>query len=308
MKMLAAGSTALLATIATPAVAQDADPPANDRDIVVEGVLDVDGVAARQQADDITQRPSSSSEPLARWQQPVCAGVYGLSFDNAVAVINRVHDIAELAGLEVDENPECAANMWIIIVDDPAETFADLREQDNWMVRSLERYELNSIEEQAGPVRAWNLSSTRTRDGRPIPTGHEAVNLHLEELRRGRIPWNNVWNMSRLQTAIRRDIDGSFVLVQRSAIGNIDAYSLADYAAMRMLARTGEPPGDTSFSTILRLFDDDTAPTRVTAFDRAYLRSVNRGSAFRPSSSGLASLDELMEKEMLREAGQLVED
>ena len=292
----------------TSAQAQDSGGESDDTQIIVEGTIEVDGTVVRQQAREITQRANSSSEPVARWQRPVCAGVYGLSLENAIAIINRIHDVAELAGLEVDPDLECAANLWVIIVDDPAETFADLREESGWMLRGLEGPELNRIEAQSGPIRAWTLASTRTEDGRPIPIGREAVMLAQEAFRRGEIPWNENWNMSRLRTSIRRDIDGSFVLVQRSAIGSIDAYALADYAAMRMLARTDEPRENVAFTTVLSLFSDEMAPQRVTAFDRAYLRSINLGSAYRPSSSGLPSLDELMVEELLREAGQLVED
>lgn len=297
-----------MAAIPLPVAAQDS-PPGN-REIVVEGALEVDGTAVRRQAREITQRPSSSTEPLARWQVPVCAGVYGLSLDPALAVIRRIHENAEMAGLELDPDPECAANVWLIVVDDPADTLEQIIAEDNWMVRPLEQYERNRVREQTGPVRAWNLSSTRTPEGRTVPTGHQAVAMHIEELLRNedRYPWTNVWNMSRLRTSIRRDIEGSFVLVERAALGNIDAFALADYASMRMFARTGEPEGDVAYGSILSLFESDAAPDRLTAFDRAYLRSINQGDAHRPSSNGLPSLEALMEEELLRDAGHLSED
>ncbi len=307
--ILAAGALALLAS---PAQAQDRNAEPDDDDIVVEGVLEVDGVGSRRQARDITQRLGSTSEPLARWQRPICAGVWGLTEENASAVINRIYDVAEIAGLLVDSTENCAANVWVIVVDDPATTFESLREDNSWMVRGLGRSERNRVENQTGPVRAWNIASYRDENGNAVRTGFDAVadNQLAQQTggNAGGAPVVQSSAMSRLRTAVRLDIDMSVVLIQRSAIGNLNAHTLADYAAMRALARTQEPSWEGPYSTVLTIFDDEFAPDGLTAFDRAYLRSLNHGSAHRPGTRAMASLDELMEEELLREAGQLVEE
>lgn len=301
-------SATALAVTSTPALAQDNDPDP-DEDIVVEGVLEVDGVGSRRQARDITQRRGSTSEPLARWQRPICAGVWGLMEDNASAVINRIYDVAEIAGLMIDPTPECAANVWVIFVDDPGATFDALREDDNWMVRGLGRSQRNAVEDQTGPVRAWNIASYRDENGNAVRTGFDAVgDNQLAAVTGGNAGSSPIVEsrfMSRLRTAVRLDIDMSVVLIQRSAIGDFDAHTIADYAAMRALARTQEPSWEGPYSTVLTIFDDELAPNRLTAFDRAYLRSLNHGSAHRPGTRALASFDELMEEELLRDANQL---
>ena len=298
--------------LAVPAMAQDTNPDPDDDEIVVEGVLEVDGVGSRRQARDITQRLGSTSEPLARWQRPICAGVWGLTEENASLVINRIYDVAEIAGLMVDSTEACPANVWVIVVDDPAATFESLRDDNNWMVRGLGRSERNRVERQTGAARAWNIASYRDENGNAVRTGFDAVgdNQLAQQTggNAGGAPIVQSSAMSRLRTAVRLDIDMSVVLIQRSAIGEFDAITIGDYAAMRALARTQEPSREGPYGTILTIFEDDLSPHRITAFDRAYLRSLNQGSAHRPGTRAMASFDELMEEELLREAGQLLNE
>lgn len=284
---------AALALTASPALAQDETTDPEGNVIIVEGELPDGGSAARQQARDITNRLGTTNEPLARFQRPVCAGVWGLLPENASAVINRIYDNAERVGLLVDDTPDCAANVWVIVVDDPAQTFSDLREDNSWMLDGLGRSERNKVERQTGPVRAWNLASTRTMDGRVMPSGFEAA--------AGGAPTAETWNMSRLNNAIRRDIDMSVVLIQRSALGAFDAYAIADYATMRALARTDEPSDEITYDTILTLFRDELAPQRLSTFDVAYLRATNFGPGNRNGYYPLSRVDNYMVEAIMGE-------
>ena len=286
-----------------PALAQDAD-----NDIVVEGTLEVDGTAARAQADAITQRPASLAEPLARWQDRICAGVSGLSVGNAEALINRMYDTAELVGLRINETPGCNGNVWVIVVDDAAETVAQLQAENSWMIRGLSPSDVDRLAAQEGPVRAWNVVSNKDSNGAAVATGHDLVPQNIQMRQQNEVPMTIVTNMSRLQAGIRLDIDLAVMLVDRSAILDFDAFTLADYAAMRLFVRTDQPVSAGAYNSITSLFVDDLAPARLTPFDRAYLRSSNQGDPYRPVSRGMASFDELMEQELLREAGQLPEE
>ena len=290
---------ALLVSLGSvPVAAQDemTDPDGNV--IVVEGELPDGGVAARQQARDITQRLGTTNEPLARFRAPVCAGTFGLLPQNASAVIDRIYDNAERIGLVVDDTPDCAANVWVIIVDDPAQTFSQLRDDNSWMLDGLGRSERNKVERQQGPVRAWTAASTRTVDGRPIPTGFQAAAASMAGAASGGAaggtPIATTWNMSRLNSAIRRDIDLAVVLIGRSSLGDFDAYAIADYATMRALARTEEPSRELSYDTVLTMFSDDLAPRRMSTFDIAYLRATYFGPGNRNGLYPLSRLDNYM--------------
>ncbi len=290
---LIAACAPLCAFAALPAQAQDVPDPEGgqaDSDIVVEGTLEIDGVEARQQAHEVTVQRRTNTTPLARFNQEVCPGVWGLTAENAQAVIDRIYDNAVRAGVQVDQTEGCRANMWLIVVDDPHQTFRQMREDDAFLLDGLDVWERRRILEQQGPAIAWNVATMGSEEGNESTEGDAIV---------------QVTTMSRLNTGMRHNIVISVVLIARSALAGIDAHTLADYATMRLLAQTRPPEEQGQYGTILALFDPDGladgAPTRLSDFDMAYLRSLYRGRGTAPSMRAHSSLDELMEEEMLRE-------
>lgn len=304
LSALALGA-AIGAAICAPAVAQDVVDPdevPRDRrgDIVVEGERVVDGQEVGRLGRDITPRPSTSQDPLARFQRPICPGVWGLSPENAQVMIDRIYDNAVRAGVEINEDPECGANLWVIFVDDPQATFQQLRDEEAFLVRGLDYWRRKDVTEQEGPVLAWNVISIRNEEGIAIAGPGETALAATEARSGGEIPANPVTTMSRTRTTIRQDIEMSVMLVQRSAIAGLDALALGDYATMRTLARTTPPRRENNYETVLTLFEDDlgySPPNRLTDFDLAYLQSLYASRADRPSRMALRNVDELMELE-----------
>ncbi len=107
--LIVAGSMAVTA----PLVAQDAGETENDNTIVVTGQAEgeVDSGEVREQARSITPRGAVIGEPLARFQQPVCPGVWGLSGESAQLIIDRIYHNAEAIGLDLSTEPGCTANI-----------------------------------------------------------------------------------------------------------------------------------------------------------------------------------------------------
>ncbi|KLE34787.1 hypothetical protein [Aurantiacibacter luteus] len=281
-------AAALCAATALPAFAQSQQPqqqPQEDDPIVVDGER-IRSAEARNQARDITPRSPGWGDPLARFQNPVCAGVWGLTEENAQAVIDRIYDNAERAGVAIDQTPGCSANLWVMFVNDPLETFRDLRRENSVMVRNLSTFDRDRVEEQTGPALAWNLISTRNREGQFISAGNVDP---------GEIPGNQVTAMSRATSAVRMDIDASVVLIRRSAIAGLDAYSLADYATMRALARTEEPEEAGRFDSVLTLFGDGEVD-RLSEFDLAYLQDLYSSRATQPGRQGHGRIGVLMDR------------
>ncbi|WP_343345638.1 hypothetical protein WJT74_00625 [Sphingomicrobium sp. XHP0239] len=293
-RIAAAWMTGLCVFAAAPAAAQDPDD-----EIIIEKRIEVDGQKAREQARDITARTNSYSEPMARFQGEICPGVWGLLEDNAQAVIDRIFANAEAADVPVNREPNCKANVWAIVVNDPAATYAELLEDNSPLVRTLSKAERNAVREQQGPVRAWNIVSTRDEDGNAVLTGFELAAEWQSAITNGTPPPSvPTSRMSRLHIPVRVDLELSVVLVARSSLGDIDSYALADYVTMRALARTQEPDELTDFDTVLSLFAEGRRADRMTTFDRAYLRSLYLSSAHRPSRIAMASLTKLMEEEL----------
>jgi hypothetical protein len=93
---------------------------------------------------------------------------------------------------------------------------------------------------------------------------------------------------SHIFIAARQDIVASLVVIDIPAINGLTTIQIADYAAMRGLARTRPPKQTGAVGTILGLFDKDATPPReMTVFDLAYLRAVY-GSI--PNIAGMTKL------------------
>lgn len=276
-------SAAALAS-GTPLVAQD-DP--RDPDITVTGQVEageVDPGEVRQQARAITPRGGVINEPLARFQDPVCVGVWGLSGDSASFVIDRIYYNAEQAGIALDDQPGCAANVIVAFVADPKAEFADMVEARHQIVDGLTQDDRNRVTRTEGPVLAWHLVASRTDTG---------------ESRNGRPPTFESTQTGRLNAGMRRDMVLSVVMIDSDLLSDLDALALADYATMRALARTRpvDQHGNAT-GTVLALFDDPVnAPQGLTAFDRAYLASLYDSRADLPGQYALRDIDERMARE-----------
>jgi hypothetical protein len=265
---------------ATPLAAQDQD------DILVSGErseAEIDSGDVRQQARTITPRASYMNEPLARFQAPICPGVWGLSSESAHYIIDRIYYNAEAAGLELDETAGCAANVIVAFVPDPQAEFASLVSANHQLVDPLSFDERRRVSETTGPVLAWNVVATVTRDG---------------QSRLGGPPTFESTEISRLNSATRRDMAASVVMMDTDLLEDIDGLALADYATMRALARTVPvDQGEADYGTILSLFSDPVnAPQSLTDFDRAYLASLYGSRANLPGQMALRDVDERMEE------------
>lgn len=263
--------------------------PAADDTIVVTGEVtpQVDSGEVRNQARRITPRGGVLGEPLARFQTEICPGVWGLSGESAQLIIDRIYHNAEQIGIKLNEEAGCTANVVVAFVSDLEEELQGLVDEGHHLVSGLTFWERKRLLDQTGPVRAWNVVSTRTATG---------------EGRSGNPPTFDSTQISRTTSGTRRDIELSMVMIDSAAIGELDGVAVADYVTMRTLARTLPPRDEASYDTILALFDHpEYAPDRLSDFDIAYLRSLYSGRANQPGNMALRNVDDLMEEELARE-------
>ena len=285
---LVSRSCALACAIAlcfsVPAIAQDdVDDP--DDVIVVEGTREVTVRDMREQALSITPRAGSAGEPLARLRREICAGVFGLSPDSARLVIDRIYYNAERLGLSVSPDEGCVANVVVAVVPDVHAEFETLRNDRNKLIEGLDYWERKAVSQQDAPVLAWNAVRTLAYAG-----GQNGG--------RG-APINETTIMGRTNTATQKEIVVSVVMVNASALADVDGVTLADYATMRALAKTRPPIEDISAPTVLALFSAGAAaPDRMTIFDRAYLRSLYAGPGNRMARQAMDRLGSNMKHVM----------
>ena len=93
---------------------------------------------------------------------------------------------------------------------------------------------------------------------------------------RSDVPMMRVRTASIINQPTRADIDGSVIVIDRSAALGITLAQLADYTAMRGLARTAAPK-DSGVRSILSLFDRGaTRQPELTRSDIIYLQALYR--------------------------------
>lgn len=271
-------------------------------DIVVEG-RPVKSSEVQRTMRQITIGGNESQFPLARFRRPICPGVWGLRAKIAQPVVDRIMQNARTAAVAVNETPRCGANVWLIVTDKAAATFERLHDEKSFLTRHLTSEQVKRIRKQAGAARAWNIISDRNEEGQRIVTGGEHAAAWIAakaEISAGEgLPANVVRSMSRLGTGMRMDIELSVVVIERSALDTLDTHALADYATMRMLANIEPPAHVSAVPTVLTLFSPgatETAPQRMTAFDRAYIQALYRSNPTGPASSALGDLAAQMAK------------
>jgi hypothetical protein len=242
-------------------------------DIVVTGNKESDRKAAEAYVSSIAVRSESQ---LARFHQPVCPLVIGMPKPYSTMVEKRVAADAAEAGIDVAKKLRCDANLIIVIADDGAALVKDIRLHYPGWLAGLSPRDIDALT-VPGPARAWSVTSLRNEDGQGMrnqPDTPAGDGLAGKAVLR-------VMTASILRQPTRQDMEASFVVIDKSATIGLTVRQIADYAAMRGLARTRPPAaGAEGLSTILSLFDPS-APSHareLTNADAAYLRALYRGN------------------------------
>jgi hypothetical protein len=157
-----------------------------------------------------------------------------------------------------------------------------IRKKRGYLFAGISMEELNELSADRGPVHAWVNTIVRTRDGEFVRGNADA----------GDIPVVNApMADSHIFLATRLDIASSVVVIDIAAIDGMSVDQIADYAAMRSLARTRPPKNGAALDTILSLFDaQGPRPAELTRFDLAYLRSINGSLANLPAFAKLGAV------------------
>lgn len=225
----------------------------------------------------------SDEEPLARFEDPVCAGIVGLRRDAAEMMVDRIRADLASFGRRLAPAGDCEPNLVVAVVDSGREFIDRLQQGDGWVFAELGQADRAVVLGETGPARALLRVRARSRDGMPIPRRENLTDL----------PETGMWMAhSKIYTATRNDIVNALVLFDRSAVRGMTLTQLADYAAFRALTRTLPQTPDTRRDSILSLFDQGgNRPAELTAFDRAYLGQLYSGQANMPAPAQLAELE-----------------
>lgn len=254
-----------------PALSAQTLPSADD--ITITGRKDADRKAAQAYVSAIAVR---SDTQLARFHQPVCTLVVGIPVPHSTTIARRIAADAAAAGAPVSKSAKCSPNLIVMFADDGAGVVRDIRASRPGWLGGLAPGEIDRMMEP-GPVRAWSVTSLRNEDGEGLSTPPDSpIKGALSDK-----PVLRVMTASILRQPSRQDVETSFVLVDKQATVGLTLRQIADYAAMRGLARTRPPAaGGKGLASVLTIFDPSVPahPLELTNADAAYLRALYRGN------------------------------
>lgn len=209
--------------------------------------------------------PVSQNVPIARFQDPVCVAVGGLSSKVSSEIAQRMLDDADSVGITL-AGDRCRPNTMVLFVDDAHAEVAKMAKSNHRALLGVGFQARRALLKSEGPAFAWRLTEVRTRDGEASQPGDGP-------------PTFRVASASRLVQPVRQDVVTAVLIVERKAVVGKTSRQLADYAALRLFAGARELPGG-GLDTMLALFGDKAAPpAQLTAFDRGYLRGLYTGGA-----------------------------
>ena len=251
---------ALLA-FASPVAAQ-APPPAEPSEIIVQGhrYRDQD---VRDFIDALTR--TRAGEQLSKFDWAVCPAAVGLSEHHRRAIATRMRQVAAAAGIKVAQ-ANCRPNALVIVTSDKKQLIKALR-------RKHPAYFMDALgdritpDNQPGPVAVWHVEGRVDSNGIVAVQNRESGYYVVEST-----------DSSRLIPASRPVFAAGILVVELKALAGLTNTQLADYAAMRLFART-DPARlkNGTAPTILHAIDapmGSEVPITLTHWDLGFLKAL----------------------------------
>lgn len=220
----------------------------------------------------------SSHRPLARWIDPICPRIIGLTDPAIVArALNRLAVIADEARVP-HAKTRCDTNLLLIFTGDGRDLTQRLSRRRLRSVTARSVTERQALLDSEAPVRWWYNSEIRDRDGgrgvdAPMPwTGGGEGGVSPVIIPDGAISISH-YGSSLVSSQVVRALTSARVVIDvtRAHGKNFDA--LIDYVALVALAEIA--PGDTPPEhSVLGLFGADPAPEGLSHFDRQFLLAL----------------------------------
>lgn len=203
--------------------------------------------------------------PLAKLRGRLCLVVAAEDEAFAEAVAARIVDNAQAAGVPT-RSAGCTPNALVNFTDEPRAQLQAVRDDGRKLFRRMSEKEIDAALAARDPAYVFQAIERTPRLGEGDAfTGVSAS--------------GDNWTSERSALRTPEDLVTTMVVVDRSAVAGFSPVQLADYVTLRLLAPTGEIAGDHPEAprTILSLFAaPGAAPAEMTAFDRAYLRTLYR--------------------------------
>jgi hypothetical protein len=252
---------------AHPLAAQEPPSAEASQEIVVTGDRNVDRQASDFVAALIGRAPSAQ---LARFEWAVCPAAVGFTATQKEAVERRLRAVAEAAAIPVGK-PGCTPNAILILTDDKTAFLDALARRHPEYFGSLSSSAIRRLARAPGPTAAWQLQGkVNARGVAIVPDQITGVAV------------NRTTDPGSMITAAARPVfEASALVVERRALDGLTTTQLADYAAMRLFARTDpDRLADVTAPTIVKILDapmGSPVPITLTKWDLGFLRGLYAG-------------------------------
>lgn len=188
--------------------------------------------AARWIVDNILRQSFSLDGQYARWTQPICPHVYGLTPIAAWQIEHRIKEIAQEIGAPVDHKDPCIANVGIIFTVDQQSTIRSIADKAPLLVQGG-----NQRLAVKAPVQAWYATFVSNGVDRYVDIPWEMMTPPLDGPPQLRISGAEA---NRLATGIDTEMAAATILVDSKAVTGKTVGELADYLALMTLSQAGQ--------------------------------------------------------------------
>lgn len=262
---------ALLLLSSAAALAQTPAPPAPEalapETVYSDVELERDQSISRETVETMLDPVDTVDGQFARWKQPVCFNVYGLSATAKYAVERRMKDIAQQVGAPVDRRDPCTPSVTIAFTTDPIATLESIAKRRAWLVPGLGMIR-NRVRE-AQPIQAWYNTLVTNDNGRKF--------LEYDGYSDDPV-WGSSDRISRIQSGVTTEMASVIIAVDTNAIMGMSLGTLADHFALLSLVQARALPGCRSIETIANLLRKDCEtglqPAAITNNDLALLTGL----------------------------------
>src|ERR1700733_10985298 len=221
----------------------------------------------------------NGAEGLARWQVPaVCPLVSGLPRKDGEFMLERLSEIARMAGVPLAEKENCHPNLYVLVTDQPEELLCGMEQRNRGFTFGYDASTSPPTETSATvvdefiktprPVRVWYNSTEKDIWGNPPAyCPHDGVLLRCVRGPAGgsHIVLSAIWAIS-----------SAFVIVDQHRLHEVKLGQLADYVAMAGFAKLKPGARLDDVPTILKLFDGapGAVPSGMSPWDQTFLKSL----------------------------------
>jgi hypothetical protein len=285
---LALGCAAAASFALSPAAAApEAPQPGARGEIVVTGVRTSPRQIERFVAA-LTPAPVRGQVP--RFEETVCPEAMGLTPQHNKAVAARIRSVAAAAGLDLGK-AGCKSNVFVVVAQDR-----------NAVVKQIRRKWADPLGDRpqdpkaSDPAAVLHLEGLLDADG--IPAGVKGN----EDGRGGYYVVVSTSGTSRIRPLSRPHFLAAAMVVEPAALTGLTTMQLADYAVMRLLARTDPARLETSAApSILRALEapiGGEVPVSLTHWDFGFLKALYASGERRYVSQQRAEMQRLLRKDL----------